>query len=72
MKIADFVLIYNQAQDGLYCSDKTDHSAWNVYEGVKAQFAKHGKVFEHRIRSLLPYHRVIPVQEEESTSITVF
>jgi hypothetical protein len=42
MAIADFVLAYTQAQEGLYSSVRNYRSAWNVYDtitGVKSKVA---------------------------------
>ena len=41
------------------------------FPGIKAPFIKFCKAFEKRLRSNVPSHRVIPVNEEQPTNLDV-
>ena len=63
---ADLVLLYNKCMEGQY--GKGDLLTFDLYKScptLKAPFAKYCKVFEQRLRSLVPDYRVTPVNEEQ-------
>ncbi len=60
--IADLVLMYNVAQEGLYGPSKNDRCAFDLFAlcpGTKTGFVKFCKAHEQRVCPLLPYCRVI-------------
>jgi hypothetical protein len=70
--IADLVLLYNKCMKGQY--GKVDVLSFDLYKScpqLKAQFARYCKVFEHRLRSLVPTYRVLSLNEEQSTKLDV-
>ena len=70
--IADLVLMYNRAMEGLY--SKIDPITFDFYAGfpgTKPQFLKYCRVFERRLCSLVQSPRVIPVIEDHCTSLDV-
>jgi hypothetical protein len=70
--IADPVLVYNKCMEGQY--GKGDLLTFNLYKScptLKAPFAKYCKVFEQRLRSLVPDYRVTPVNEDQPTKLEV-
>ena len=74
MHISDFIQFYNNAQEGLYGASKSDRVAYDFYAalpGMKPAFLKYCKPFEPRLRSLVEFHRVTAVNEEEPTQISV-
>ena len=67
------VLLYNRAMEGLY-KKGADVLTFDLFAGVggtKAPFIKFCKAFEKRLRSNVPSHRVIPVNEEQPTKLDV-
>ena len=53
---------------------KGDPLSFDLYKTcpqLKAPFTKYCKVFETRLRSLVPEYRVLPVNEEQSTKLDV-
>ena len=73
--IADLVLLYNKAQEGIA---KTDRIAFDIYNGiadvsdVKAQWLRyHCKPYEKHLGLLVATLRTIPVVEDESTDVMV-
>jgi hypothetical protein len=77
MQIAILVMMYNQAQEGLYCPikhDQTHQSAFDLFhslQGTKMSIVKHYKLYEPHLRHLVPNYRVIPIQEEDSSFISI-
>ena len=74
--IADLVLLYNAAQEGLYGPSKNDRSAFDLFAlcpGTKSGFVKFCKAHEQRIRTLLHTFRVLraDAQDEGDTCIHV-
>jgi hypothetical protein len=74
--IADLVLLYNAAQEGLYGPSKHDRSAFDLFAlcpGTKSGFVKFCKAHEQRIRTLLHTFRVIraDADDEGDTCIQV-
>ena len=71
--IADLVLLYNRSMEGLYkkCGDVLTFDLFAGVPGIKAPFIKFCKAFEKRLRSSVPSHRVIPVNEEQPTNLDV-
>ena len=72
--ISDLVLLYNQAQEGLFGACKNDRTVFDFYAalpGMKMQFIKYCKVFETRLRSLVTSPRVIPVVEDDPTDMSI-
>jgi hypothetical protein len=66
--IADLVLLYNTAQEGLYGPVKHDRSAFDLFAlcpGRKNGFVNFCKAHEQRIRSNLHDFRVIRADAEE-------
>ncbi len=57
--LADLVMLYNKCMERQY--GKGDPLSFGLYETcpqLKAPFTKYCKVFEHRLRSLVPESRV--------------
>jgi hypothetical protein len=53
---------------------KLDVLSFDLYKScpqLKAQLARYCKVFEHRLRSLVPTYRVHPLNEEQPTKLDV-
>ena len=74
--IADLVLMYNAAQEGLHGPSKHDRSAFDLFSlcpGTKTGFVKFCKAHEQRIRTLLHEFRVIraDASDEGDTYINV-
>ena len=74
--IADLVLLYNAAQEGLYGPCKNDRSAFDLFAlcpGTKSGFVKFCKAHEQRIRTLLHTFRVLRADatDEGDTCINV-
>ena len=72
--IADLVLMYNRCMDGLYGASKTDILSFDFFATMpemKTQFTKYCKPFEKRLCSLVTSYRVIPVNEEQSTTLDI-
>ena len=74
--IADLVLLYNAAQEGLYGPSKNDRSAFDLFAlcpGTKSGFVKFCKAHEQRIRTLLHTFRVLRADatDEGDTCINV-
>ena len=68
VSIADLVLMYNAAQEGLHGPSKNDRSAFDLFslcQGTKAGFIKFCKAHEQRIRTLLPDFRVIRANADD-------
>ncbi len=66
--IADLVLLYNAAQEGLYIPVKHDRSAFDLFAlcpGTKNGFVKFCKAHEQRLRINLHDFRVIRADAEE-------
>ena len=74
--IADLVLMYNAATEGLYGPSKNDRSEFDLFSlcpGTKAGFVKFCKAHEQHIRTLLHEFRVIraDASDEGDTYINV-
>ncbi len=66
--IADLVLLYNAAQEGLYCPAKNDRSAFDLFAlclGTKNGFVNFCKAHEQRLRLNLHDFRVIRADAAE-------
>ncbi len=66
--IADLVLLYNSTQEGLYCPNKNDRSAFDFFalcKGTKADFVNFCKAHKQRICILVHNFRVIRADAEE-------
>jgi hypothetical protein len=66
--IAGLVLLYNAAQEGLYCSVKNDRSAFDLFAlcpGTKNCFVKFCNAHEQRLHHNLHDFRVIRADADE-------
>ena len=69
--IADLVLLYNKAQEGIAKIDRLGFDIYNGIADVKAQWLKYCKPYEKRLDLLVAMFRTIPVVEDESTDVMV-
>ena len=69
--IADLVLLYNKAQEGIAKNDRLGFDIFNGIADVKAQWLKYCKPYEKRLDLLVATFRTIPVVEDESTDVMV-
>ena len=69
--IADLVLMYNKAQEGIAKNDRLGFDIFNGIADVKAQWLKYCKPYEKRLDLLVATFRTIPVVEDESTDVMV-
>jgi hypothetical protein len=66
--IADLVLLYNSAQEGLYCPVKNDRSAFDMFAlcpGTKNGFVKFCKARKQRLRINMHNFRVLRADAAE-------
>ncbi len=73
MAIADIVMLHYKATEGLA---KPDRLGFDIYTGIadmKTLWLKYCKLYENRLRSLVPTHCGIPQTnpEDESTDIMI-
>ena len=69
--IADLVLLYNKAQEGIVKSNRLGFDLYNGIAEVKSLWLKYCKPYEQRLSHVVPTFRVIPVVEDESTEVMV-